>query len=71
MVVSEKAGKDGEIRALLHQAIVDGTRSGTPLADHEDPAVDASIILERKPDAGNPHVRFDEWGRGKVVKEKN
>ena len=33
-----------------------------------EPAVGVSIILERKPDAGNPHVRFDERGNGNVVR---
>ena len=41
-----------------------------PVADDEEPAVGVSITLERKPDAGNLHVRFDERGRGNAVREK-
>ena len=41
-----------------------------PVAEDEEPAVGVSLILERKPDAGNPHVQFDEPGRGNVVREK-
>ena len=50
--------------------IVDGTRSGTPVADDKEPAVGESIIFERKTDAGSTHVRFDERERGNVIKEK-
>ena len=62
MVESEASGKNGEIRAFLQQATVERSRSGMPVAEDEEPAVGASIIFERKPDAGNPHVRFDERG---------
>ena len=41
-----------------------------PVADDKEPAVGESIILERKPDAGSTHVRFDERERGNVIKEK-
>ena len=64
MVLSEESSKGGEICAILQQMVVDGTWSGMSVAEDEGPAVGASIILERKPDAGNPHVRFDERGYG-------
>ena len=67
MVESEASGKGGEIRAFLQQATVERSRSGMPVAEDEEPAVGVSIILERKPDAGKPHVRFDERGFGNVV----
>ena len=67
MVESEASGKNGEIRALLQQATVERSRSGMPVAEDEEPAVGVSIIFERKPDAGNPHVRFDERGYGNVA----
>ena len=51
-----------EIRAFLQQKVEDGTWSGMPVAEDEEPAVGVSIILERKPDARNPHVRFAERG---------
>ena len=38
-----------------------------PIAEAEEPAVGVSIIFERKPDAGSPHVRFDERGYGNVA----
>ena len=41
---------------------VERSRSGMLVAEVEKPAVGASIILERKLDAGNPHVRFDQRG---------
>ena len=37
MVVSEASGEDKETRAILRQKIVDGTRSGTPVAEIETP----------------------------------
>ena len=54
------------LRAFLRQKAVDGTWSDTPVAEDVVPAVCVSGMLERKPDAGNPHVRFDERGRGNV-----
>ena len=65
--MSEASGKGGEIRALLQQKAVDGTWSEIPVAGAQELAVGVSIILERKPDAGKPHVRFDERGYGNVV----
>ena len=38
------------------------------VAEDEEPAEGVSIILELKPDVGNPHVRFDERGHGNVVR---
>ena len=67
MVSSEASGKDRGIRAFLQQATVERSRSGMSVAEDQEPAVGESTILERKPDAGNPHVRFDGQGYGNVV----
>ena len=60
MVLSEASGKNEEIRAILQQATVERSRSDMPVGEYERPVVSLSIMLERKADAGNPHVRFDE-----------
>ena len=64
MVESEAQGDDWEIRTFLRQKAVARTWAGTPVA--QEPAVGVSIILERKLDAGNPHVRFDERWYGNI-----
>ena len=68
MVLSDASGKGGEIRAFLQQATVERSWFGIPIADDEEPAVGESTTLERNPDTGNPHVRFDGRGYGNVVK---
>ncbi len=67
MVLSEASGKGREIRAFLQQTTVERPRFGMPVAEDEELAVGVSKIFERKPDAGNPHVRFDERGYGNVA----
>ena len=59
MVLSEASGKGGKIRAILQRKAVDGALLGMPIAEDEEPAAGVTTILERKPDAGNPHVRFN------------
>ena len=60
VAVSEAQGEDREVRAIPGPAAVRRVRSRAPGADDDKPSVGEGLIC--KPDAGKPHVRFDERG---------
>ena len=60
-VVAAKAkGEEEELRAILQHTAV--PQPETPFVDAEVPSVCEGMIPTESPDAGNPHVRFEEQG---------
>ncbi len=60
VALSEAQGADRERSALPGHAALVRLRAHAPCTAHDELSVGEGMNLVREPDAGNPHVRFDE-----------